>query len=154
MTNSRGDDRYKPLLILLVEDTADHAEMVIRTLKENGVVNRIVWVKDGEEALDYLYHRGRYADAAANPRPNLILLDLRLPKVDGLDVLKTVRADRDFDLVPVVILTASAQEKDMLVAGKNHANSFVVKPVGFDEFNKLVRELGFYWLACHQQPRR
>lgn len=141
-----------PLTILLVEDNADHAELVKRNLEQFQVANHLHHVEDGEAALDYLYQRGAYADAQRFPRPSLILLDLRLPRIDGLEVLRQVKADRELQLIPVVILTTSDAERDMALAYQYHANSYVTKPVDFARFSTLLRDLGFYWLAWNRHP--
>ena len=142
----------EPLVILLVEDNLDHAELVVRNLEDFQVANRIIHVEDGEEALDYLYGRGRYADRQQYPMPHLMLLDLRMPKVDGLEVLKTVKTDETLRPLPVVILTTSDADRDMAMAYEYHANSYVTKPVIFDEFSRLLKDLGFYWLAWNKRP--
>lgn len=142
----------KPLIILLVEDNPDHAELVIRSMEDSQVANRIFHVEDGEAALEYLFGRGSYMDKSIYPEPDLILLDLRLPKVDGLEVLKEVKASPDLQTIPVVILTTSAAERDMAMAYEYHANSYVTKPVDFSTFNKLMTDLGFYWLAWNKRP--
>ncbi len=142
----------EPLTILLVEDNRDHAELILRTMEEFQVVNRMFHVEDGQAALDYLYGRGKYADRKQFPMPHLMLLDLRLPKVDGLDVLKEVKIDKTLRVVPVVILTTSDAERDMAMAYEYHANSYVTKPVNFDEFSRLLKDLGFYWLAWNRHP--
>lgn len=141
-----------PLHILLVEDNADHAELVRRNLEDSQVANRLTHVEDGEAALDYLFGRGRFADPARHPRPNLILLDLRLPRIDGLEVLKVVKNDPNLHTVPVVILTTSDAERDMALAYEYHANSYVTKPVDFQQFATLLKDLGFYWLAWNRHP--
>ena len=142
----------EPLMILLVEDNPDHAELVMRTMEESLVINRIYHVEDGQAALDYLYGSGKYADRMQFPMPHLMLLDLRLPKVDGLDVLKQVKNDVALRPLPVVILTTSDAERDVAMAYEYHANSYVTKPVSFDEFSTLLRDLGFYWLAWNKRP--
>lgn len=133
--------------ILLVEDNDAHAELVMRGLKEHRVINRITHVSDGEEALDYLLHREEYADPESSPVPHLILLDLRLPKVDGLEVLQTIKQTEELLSIPVVILTTSEAERDVAQAYQYHANSYLVKPVDFTNFTKLMDDLGYYWLA-------
>ncbi len=142
----------EPLTILLVEDNLDHAELVIRNMEDFQVANTIIHVEDGEAALDYLHGRGKYADRQQFPLPHLMLLDLRLPKVDGLEVLKKVKTDEVLRPLPVVILTTSEAERDMAMAYEYHANSYVTKPVIFEEFSKLLRDLGFYWLAWNKRP--
>jgi len=140
------------VLVMLVEDNLDHAELVMRTLSEHKVVNKIRHFTEGQSALDYLFRRGEYTDPENSPRPNLILLDLRLPRVDGLEILKEIKNSDDLRSIPVVILTTSEAERDIARAYMNHANSYLVKPVGFDEFNKLMEDLGFYWLGWNTSP--
>jgi CheY-like chemotaxis protein len=140
------------LQILLVEDDDDHAEIVARGLTNNRVMNELRRVSDGEAALDYLFRRGAYADASLSPRPNLILLDLRLPKVDGLEVLRLVKESADLRGIPVVILTTSDTERDVTAAYQHHANSYLVKPVDFSKFTEMMQTLGFYWLAWNRRP--
>lgn len=142
----------EPLAILLVEDNPDHAELVMRNLDDLKVANKIVHVEDGEAALDYLHGRGEYADRKRFPLPHLMLLDLRLPKVDGLQVLKEVKCSDTLRALPVVILTTSAAERDLAMAYEYHANSYLIKPVDFNEFNSLLGDLGFYWLAWNKRP--
>lgn len=142
----------EPLTILLVEDNLDHAELVMRNMEDFQVANSIIHVEDGEAALDYLYGRGNYSDRKQFPMPHLMLLDLRLPKVDGLEVLKDVKSSAGLKALPVVILTTSDAERDLAMAYEYHANSYVTKPVSFDEFSKLLRDLGFYWLAWNKRP--
>jgi DNA-binding response OmpR family regulator len=142
----------EPLFIMLVEDNADHAELVIRTMENHHIANRIQHFLDGQTALDYLLRRGEYEDPASSPRPHLILLDLRLPRVDGLEVLQTVKATDEIKGIPTIILTTSEAEKDVARAYNNHANSYLVKPVGFEEFSKLMNDLGFYWLGWNAHP--
>lgn len=145
-------EKGEPVLILLVEDDPAHAEIVRRNLCEALVENRITHVWDGQEALDYLFRRNGFSDPAVSPRPGVILLDLRLPKVDGLEVLKTIKSDRDLCSIPVVVLTTSAAEKDMAMAYNYHANSYLVKPVDFSKFTEMMQALGYYWLAWNQRP--
>ena len=142
----------EPLAILLVEDNADHAELVKRNMAASQVANKIFHVDNGEAALDYLWGRGEYADRGRFPLPHLVLLDLRLPKVDGLQVLKEIKEDRALRSVPVVILTTSDAERDMAKAYDCHANSYLTKPVNFCDFSQLLRDLGFYWLAWNRRP--
>ena len=144
--------RGEPIVILLVEDDPAHVEIVRRNLAENRVANRLMHVADGQAALDYLYRRAEFQDEAQSPRPGLILLDLRLPKVDGLDVLKTIKSDADVRSIPVVILTTSAAEADLVKAYDSHANSYLVKPVDFTQFVALMEALGYYWLAWNALP--
>jgi len=142
----------EPLIILLVEDNPDHAELVKRSFQEHRMLNKIYHVSDGEAALDYLFRRGMYADPGTSPRPHVILLDLRLPKVDGLQVLGEIKTDEDLRLIPVVVLTTSEAEKDLARAYSHHANSYLVKPVDFGKFVQLMNDMGFYWLGWNRQP--
>jgi CheY-like chemotaxis protein len=140
------------LRILLVEDNEAHTKLILRAFKEDRLANPINCVADGEAALDYLFRRGAYADPKKSPRPGLILLDLKLPKVDGLEVLKTIKADATLRHIPVVILTSSAAEQDLRACYDNYANSFLSKPVDFEKFHKMVQELDFYWSVCNKPP--
>jgi CheY-like chemotaxis protein len=142
----------RPMTILLVEDNHDHAELVKRNLEEFQVANHIHHVEDGEAALDYVYGRGAYSDHKKFPRPDLILLDLRLPRIDGLEVLKQIKCDLTLQAIPVVVLTTSDAEKDLAKAYEYHANSYVTKPVNFENFSRLLRDLGYYWLAWNKRP--
>jgi CheY-like chemotaxis protein len=142
----------EPLIILLVEDNPDHAELVKRSLGNHRVANKIIHVQDGQIALDYLFRRNAYADSRTSPRPHLILLDLRLPRVDGLDVLTQIKKSVELQKIPVVVLTTSEAERDVARAYAHSANSYLVKPVGFDEFNQLMQDLGFYWLGWNIHP--
>jgi CheY-like chemotaxis protein len=143
----------EPITILLVEDDPAHAEIVRRNLESSRIGNRLVHMADGQAALDYLYCRGTFSDPLLAPRPGLILLDLRLPKVDGLEVLKIIKADPDLSHIPVVILTTSAAESDVARAYDCHANSYLVKPVDFTQFVELMEVLGYYWLVWNQFPK-
>jgi two-component system response regulator len=136
--------------ILLVEDDPDDRDLTIRSLRSNHLRNRIVVAADGEEALDYLFCRGRYADRDPGDLPQVVLLDLKLPKVDGLEVLKQIRADERTRYLPVVILTSSTEEADRLEGYRNGCNSYVTKPVKFEEFAKAVHHLGMYWLLLNK----
>jgi len=141
----------EPLTILLIEDNADHAELVLRGFRDHRVANTIFHVTDGEAALDYLYQRGDYSDPTTCPRPHVVLLDLRLPKVDGLEVLQKVKSDDSLKRIPVVILSTSEAERDVAMAYDFHANSYLVKPVDFVKFTQLMDDLGFYWLSWNTQ---
>ncbi|HSL46462.1 MAG TPA: response regulator [Anaerolineales bacterium] len=142
----------EPILVMLIEDNIDHAELVIRTLEEHRIGNRVQHFLDGQTALDYLFGRGEFVEATDTPRPHVILLDLRLPRLDGIDVLKTIKADADLKSIPVIVLTTSEAEKDVAKAYYNHANSYLVKPVGFEDFKRLMDDLGFYWLGWNVNP--
>jgi CheY-like chemotaxis protein len=149
-----GDNimKGKAITILLVEDDPAHAEIVRRNLGSFRVANRIIHVEDGQAALDYLFHQGAYADSKASPRPNLILLDLRLPKVDGLEVLRRVKEDEELKRLPTVVLTTSGAEADLVNAYTHGVGSYLVKPVDFEKFSKLMEIFGFYWLAWNRFP--
>ena len=137
--------------ILLVEDNPDHAELTVDAIKTCKVVNRVVWIEDGEAALDFLYRRGRYADREGGD-PLLILLDIKLPGKNGLEVLKEIRADERFAAVPIVMLTTSSEETEALKAYSLHANSYVVKPMNFKNFYDRVQELELYWTLTNFCP--
>lgn len=138
--------------ILLVEDNPDDATLTLRAFKRNNMLNPVVVARDGVEALDFLFARGAYAERAGKPPPTLIILDLKLPKLDGLGVLRAVRGDERTKLIPVVILTSSKEEQDLIHSYALGANSYVRKPVDFAEFQEAVRLLGIYWLMTNQPP--
>jgi len=142
----------EPIAILLVEDEPAHAEIVRRNLRNARVENKLFWVKDGQAALDFLRHEGAYSDPATAPAPGLILLDLRLPKVDGIEVLSAVKADPAFSSIPVVVMTTSSAETDIARAYRHHANSYVVKPLDLTQFTALLDTLGLYWMVWNQRP--
>ena len=142
----------EPILILLVEDDPAHAEIVRRNLEEFRVANRMVHVEDGQAALDYLLRQAAFADPQSSPRPSLILLDLRLPKVDGLEVLRRIKEDDQLKRIPTVVLTTSAVESDIVNAYTHGAGSYLVKPVDFEKFTTLMEAFGFYWLAWNRFP--
>ncbi|HKG53434.1 MAG TPA: response regulator [Anaerolineales bacterium] len=142
----------EPVLVMLIEDNIDHAELVVRTLEDHLISNKVRHFLDGQSALDYLFRRGEFSVAKETQRPHVILLDLRLPRVDGIDVLKAIKEDADLKSIPVVVLTTSEAEKDVAKAYYNHANSYLVKPVGFEDFKKLMDDLGFYWLGWNVNP--
>jgi CheY-like chemotaxis protein len=139
--------------ILLVEDNPTDAELTIEALREAKLVNHLVWVKDGAEALDFLFRKGPYAGRSANANPSVILLDLRLPKVDGLEVLEKLKADEKTRTIPVVVLTSSNEDRDIMKSYEQGVNSFVSKPVGFEEFARVVSQLGLYWLLINHAPK-
>jgi len=134
------------ITILLVEDEPAHAEIVRRNFETMRIANTLKHVSDGEAALDYLYRNNAFNDPGSSPRPALILLDLRLPKVDGLQVLKTIKTDPNLNNIPVVVLSTSASEADISLAYNNNANSYLVKPVDFTQFSELLKTLGTYWM--------
>jgi two-component system, response regulator len=138
--------------ILLVEDNPNDAELALRALRKNNLANNVYRVCDGEEALDYIFARGQYKKRKIEDAPKVILLDLKLPKIDGLEVLKIIKADPVKKLIPVVVLTSSKEEKDMIESYRLGVNSYIVKPVDFDKFMNSVRDIGLYWLLLNQQP--
>lgn len=138
--------------ILLVEDNPDDVELTKRAFRKNNIANNLVVARDGIEALDYLFCRGAYADRNIKDSPRLILLDLKLPKMDGLQVLERLRAKEATRLIPVVILTSSKEEQDLISGYKSGANSYVRKPVDFIEFVAAVRHIGLYWLLINEPP--
>jgi CheY-like chemotaxis protein len=152
MIMNNQEPKRETLIILLVEDNPAHAELVRRNLQGHPIFNNIFHVSNGEVALDYLFRRGAYTDPAQSPRPHLILLDLRLPRIDGLEVLKEIKTTSELKRIPVVILTTSAAEQDVNNAYDQHANSYLVKPVNSDNFTRLMNDLGFYWLEWNHQP--
>jgi two-component system response regulator len=138
--------------ILLVEDNPDDEELIRLALKDNQIANDVVVTRDGVEALDYLFATGRYAGRELTKPPALVLLDLKLPKVSGLDVLKRVREDPRTRMIPIVILTSSNEEQDIVASYQLGTNSYVRKPIDFHEFQKVVKEIGLYWLLVNQPP--
>jgi len=138
--------------ILLVEDSPTDAELTLRVLRKNHLANRVVHVEDGEEALDFLFARGAYTGRNIELRPRVIFLDLKLPKIGGLDVLKTIKADALTRTIPVVVLTSSKEESDVIASYALGVNSYIVKPVNFDRFEEAVTHLGMYWLLLNQLP--
>ena len=139
-------------LILLVEDNPDDEALTLRALKKNNVGNTVAIVRDGAEALDFLFCTGEYADRDPRDKPQVILLDLKLPKVDGLEVLRRVRADERTQRLPIVILTSSKEEQDIIRGYSLGANSYVRKPVDFNQFMEAVRQLNLYWLVLNEAP--
>ena len=139
-------------VILLVEDNADDEELTLRALKKSNIMNRVVVARDGVQALDYLFIRADHAERDPNESPQVILLDLKLPKLDGLEVLRQLRAEPRTKLLPVVILTSSREEQDILRGYNLGANSYIQKPVDFTQFVEAVRQLGLYWLVLNQPP--
>ena len=138
--------------ILLVEDNPDDIALTLRALKKNNIANKVFVARDGEEALEYLTATGRYAERAATDRPEVVLLDLKLPKAGGLEVLRAIRANPRTRLLPVVVLTSSSEERDIIASYDLGANSYIRKPVDFNQFVEAVRELGLYWLVLNQAP--
>jgi two-component system response regulator len=139
-------------IIFLVEDNPDDEALTLRALKKNNISNQVIVARDGAEALDYLFGAGQYSGRDAHLTPQVVLLDLKLPKVDGLEVLRRLRANECTKFLPVVILTSSNEEQDRLVGYSLGANSYVRKPVDFNQFMEAVRQLGLYWLILNEQP--
>jgi len=142
----------KPIDILLVEDNLNDAELAVRALKKIGVANDIFVVNDGEEALDFIYCRNKYSLREPIDGPKIILLDLKLPKIDGLEVLKILKSDDEKKVIPIIVLTSSREEKDLLESYKLGVNSYIQKPVAFEEFLLAVRQIGLYWLIVNKLP--
>jgi two-component system response regulator len=140
--------------ILLVEDNAIDEDLTLLALKRHNISGDVVVARDGAEALDYLFARGAYGSRDARELPEMVLLDLNLPKLSGLEVLREIRASDATRLLPVVILTSSSEERDLLAGYSGGANSYIVKPVDFDQFSETVRQIGVYWLAFNQRLRR
>lgn len=146
---------YNEIEILLVEDNPHDAEMALRALKKNNLSNKVLVVTDGEEALDFIFARGKFSgrDKDFNYLPKMILLDLKLPKVNGIEVLKEIKSNPETQVIPVIVLTSSQEDKDIVESYKLGVNSYIVKPVDFDKFVEAVRHLGFYWLLLNKQPQ-
>ena len=142
----------KKTMILLVEDNSNEVDLTLRALKKNNIGNRVFVAGDGVEALDFLFCTNTYADRDPYDLPRLILLDLKLPKMNGLEVMRRIRADERTRLVPVVILTSSIEEQDVLEGYKSGANSYIRKPVNFTQFEEYVKQLGLYWLVLNEAP--
>ena len=143
----------EPILILLVEDNLDHAELIKRALDDHRIANRVQHISDGQSAIDYLTGSGEFAAPASCPRPNMVLLDLRIPRADGIEVLKVIKDSERLKSIPVVILTTSDAENDKLRAYNHYANSYLVKPVGIDAFTQLMEDVVHYWLDWNCTPR-
>jgi CheY-like chemotaxis protein len=150
MKNNKMDEAQR--VVLLIEDNLYHSYLIMRSLQNNRVPSEIYHVPDGEAALDYVLRRGKYADREKTPWLCLILLDLRLPKIDGLEVLREIKGANELRHVPVVILTTSEAQTDMVRAYDYHTNSYLVKPVDFEKFNQMVDDLCYYWLAWNRNP--
>lgn len=139
--------------ILLVEDNPEDAEMTMRALRKRNLANHLHWVKDGEEALEYLFCTGRYADRDRAQPPRLVLLDIKMPKVDGIEVLRRVKAS-ELKQVPVVVMTSSNEERDVLESYRLGVNSYIVKPVQFEDFMETVSKIGLYWVLTNRVPTK
>lgn len=140
--------------ILLVEDNPQDAEMAIRALKKNKLANNVLHVADGVEALDFLFGRGAYSGRKIETVPKVVLLDLKLPRVDGLEVLKAVKSDERTKIIPIIALTSSSEESDIIESYRLGVNSYIVKPVDFDKFVEAIKDLGYYWLLLNKSPIR
>lgn len=145
-------DAMTEVEVLLVEDNSTDAELAIRALKKSNFANKLVWVKDGAAALDFVFARGEYAGRNAQAGPRVILLDLRLPKVDGMEVLRQVKDNPATRAIPVVVLTSSKEDRDVAESYRLGVNSYISKPVEFEAFAKVVSELGLYWLLVNRPP--
>ena len=139
--------------IILAEDNPNDAELAIRALRKNNIANNLLHLENGEEVLEYIFATGRYQARNKEEIPKVILLDLKMPKVNGLEVLKKIKSDERTKLIPVVLLTSSREESDIMEGYKLGVNSYVVKPVGFENFVKAVSEIGLYWLLLNQSPQ-
>lgn len=143
---------FNEVEILLVEDNMSDSELIIRALRKVNLANHLVHVKDGAEALEFIFATGDYAEREVRKVPRVILLDIKMPKVDGIEVLRQIRANDDTKLIPIVIMTSSKEEQDIVKSYQLGVNSFVVKPVDFNVFAKAVSELGLYWVLTNQHP--
>jgi CheY-like chemotaxis protein len=144
-------DKFENVDILLVEDNPTDAELTMRALRKGNLANQITWVKDGAEALEFVFRNGAYADRPMQ-NPRLILLDLKLPKVDGIEVLRRIKKDEQTRAIPVVMVTSSAEGRDIAESYQLGVNSYVVKPVEFDAFSETVAKAGFYWMLVNKTP--
>src|SRR5258708_7724199 len=145
-------DENENLEILLIEDNPYEAELTIRSLKKHNLANNLVHIDDGADALDFIFAKGKYNGRDSIRHPKLILLDLKLPKVDGLEILRQLKADERTRGIPVVVLTSSKEEKDVIDTYKLGVNSYIVKPVNFESFAKAVAEMGMYWMILNHGP--
>ena len=143
---------YEPSNILLVEDEEAHAELTKRAIRKAGNANRVDIVSDGEQALDYLYNRRPYADKEEYSVPGLIILDFKLPGIDGIDVLKVIKEDPDLKRIPVIMLTTSERDEDIVRSYEHYANSYLTKPVGFKAFEEKIVQVDFYWMILNKPP--
>jgi len=148
MTKEADDNQVE---ILLIEDNHHEAELTMRSLKKNHLTNKLIHIDDGAEAVDFLFSKGKYADKEI-PMPRLILLDLKLPKIDGLEILRRLKADDRTKIIPVVVLTSSQEEKDVIESYALGVNSYIVKPVNFESFANSISEIGMYWMVLNQDP--
>jgi two-component system response regulator len=140
--------------ILLVEDSSNDAELALIALKEENFANNVIWLKDGAEALDFIFGEGKYVGREVQNQPKIVLLDLKMPKVGGIEVLRRIRGDERTRRMPVVVMTSSKEEKDIISTYDLGVNSYIVKPLDFDKFTKCVRDIGYYWLLLNQPPTK
>jgi two-component system, response regulator len=145
-------NKLNEIEILLVEDNPNDAEMTIRGLNKHKLANNVIHVSDGEEALDFIYARGTFIGRNPDIKPRMILLDIKLPKINGLEVLKIIKSDPETKMIPVVVLTTSSEERDMIESYKYGVNSYIIKPVDFEKFAESIRNIGFYWLLLNKIP--
>lgn len=143
----------KDIEIVIIEDNPNDAELMLRSLRKNNLANSMIVLEDGEQALDYLFRRGQYADSDSSEGPKVVFLDLKLPKVDGLEVLKQVKSNMQTKKIPVIIVTSSKEDPDIATAYELGANSYIVKPVNFNNFVETINQLGMYWLLVNETPR-
>ena len=144
--------KVKAANILLVEDNEDHAELTMRALMEGKIVNEIFHVLDGQEAIDYVYQKGQYADSSRYPIPDLILLDIKLPGIDGLELLQMFKSDPAVSRIPIIMLTTSAKDEEIAKGYRYGANSYIIKPIKLKDFQEKIRELKMYWLITSELP--
>jgi two-component system response regulator len=147
------NDKIHNIEIILVEDSMEDADLIIRSLKKNNLSNSVIHLTDGAEALDFMFAKGEYASRNIQDKPKVILLDLKMPKVDGLQVLRALKSDPRTKSIPVVIMTSSREDRDVVESHELGVNSYVVKPVSFESFAKAVADLGIYWLMINQSPK-
>lgn len=144
--------KNKAVDILLVEDRTEDAELAMMSLKKHDLINNIQWVKDGEEALEYIFAEGKYSNRTITDRPKLILLDLKMPKVNGIEVLRRIREDERVKHIPVIVLTTSKEEQDVIDAYELNVNAYMLKPVGFVRFEEAMKTMGMFWMQLNQRP--
>lgn len=145
-------EKGEPVLILLIEDDPAHAEIAIRNFRKSRLGNKVIHLADGQQALDYLFRQGEFTNPETSPIPDLILLDLRLPKVDGLEVLQRVKSKDDLRCIPIIVLTTSEADADIAKAYKFNVNSYLVKPLDFSKFSEMIESFGFYWIIWNKYP--